>query len=268
MKRKYFLFFVISQACFSQSIDLKKIIENDSIFIDLNNAFLAPIEVTIQPLDTIKQNFKIKKHFIVNPKGTVTNILTFPIKIIQDTSRINIYKYVNIRATFGDPKQVKPDTSYLYTLPFSKGKHYKIIQSFNGKFSHTKAHSKYAIDFGLKIGDTITAARNGIVIFVKEDSKKHGKTDKYIDYANKMKILHDDGTIGEYVHLNFNGALVNVGDKISVNQPIGISGLTGFTTTPHLHFVVYKERSLSIPVFFKGYKNEVLIKKKFYRRQI
>lgn len=270
MKIKYFLiiFFVISHACLSQSIELKKSIKNDSVFIDLYNMFLAPIEVKIKPLDSLKPKFKFNDHFIVNPKDTISNILVIPNNIIQDTSKLSIDKYVNFRATFGDPKLVKPDTSYLYALPFPKRKRYKIIQSFHGKFSHYKLHSKYAIDFGLKIGDTITAARNGTVIFVKEDSKKYGKTEKYIDYANKVKVLHDDGTIGEYVHLKFNGAFVNVGDKVSIDKPIGLTGLSGFTTTPHLHFVVYKERSISIPVFFKGYENKTLIKNKFYRRKI
>lgn len=270
MKRNlYFILFLItSQLCTTQSINLSKEVKNDSVFIDLNNPFLAPIEVRIKRIDSLRQNFKFKERIIAYPKDTISNILVLPLHIIHDTANIKISKYVNLKATFGDPNNIIPDTNYLYTLPFPKGKSYKIIQSFNGKFSHTKLQSKYAVDFGLKIGDTITAARNGTVIFVKEDSKRHGKTEKYIDYANKIKILHENGTIGEYVHLDFNGALVDVGDKILTNQPIGISGLTGFTTLPHLHFVVYKERSISIPIFFKGYKNEILIKKKFYRRKI
>lgn len=71
--------------------------------------------------------------------------------------------------------------------------------------------------------------------------------------------------MAHYVHLNFEGALVEVGDIVEANQPIGISGMTGFTTIPHLHFVLYKARSISIPFTFKGIKHKKLKLGKYYR---
>ena len=56
--------------------------------------------------------------------------------------------------------------------------------------------------------------------------------------ANYVKIRHDDGTIGNYVHLQHDGVLVEVGDKVRTGDVIGMSGNTGFTTGPHLHFEV------------------------------
>jgi murein DD-endopeptidase MepM/ murein hydrolase activator NlpD len=73
-------------------------------------------------------------------------------------------------------------------------------------------------------------------------------------YANFIVVMHDDGTTGEYYHLQQDGSLVEVGDKVIAGQQIGLSGNTGHTTMPHLHFAVYRAtnraRPQSIPVNF------------------
>ena len=76
-------------------------------------------------------------------------------------------------------------------------------------------------------------------------------------------VLHDDGSMASYVHLDYEGVLVNLGDKVETGQAIGISGMTGFTTLPHLHLVIYKAKGISIPFQFKG-ERKVLKKGKFY----
>ncbi len=67
-------------------------------------------------------------------------------------------------------------------------------------------------------------------------------------------VLHEDGTTGEYYHLQQKGALVDVGDRVVAGQQIGLSGNTGHTTMPHLHFAVYRAtewgNTQSIPVRF------------------
>jgi murein DD-endopeptidase MepM/ murein hydrolase activator NlpD len=69
-------------------------------------------------------------------------------------------------------------------------------------------------------------------------------------------ILHNDGTTGEYYHLQHNGAFVKVGNSVAQGQQIGLSGNTGHTTMPHLHFGVYRAaewgNTQSIPVRFES----------------
>jgi len=73
-------------------------------------------------------------------------------------------------------------------------------------------------------------------------------------HANYIVILHDDGTTGEYYHLSRDGALVTAGDRVEAGDRIGLSGNTGHTTMPHLHFAVYRAgawgRTQSLPVRF------------------
>ena len=47
---------------------------------------------------------------------------------------------------------------YVYQLPFEKGKKVMLMQGYNGTFSHK---NKFAIDFRLRKGRKIYAARGG-----------------------------------------------------------------------------------------------------------
>jgi murein DD-endopeptidase MepM/ murein hydrolase activator NlpD len=72
-------------------------------------------------------------------------------------------------------------------------------------------------------------------------------------------IQHSDGTIGNYAHLLKHGVRVSVGQKIAAGAVIGLSGNTGFSSGPHLHFSVFKTKDgrerESIPIRF-GAANE------------
>ena len=258
------LLIAVIQKNFSQTIQSHKHIENDSIFIDFINPYLAPIEMNLSPKDSTKKYIKVKNYSVLKYNETLNNAVVIPIKKVKDTAKINISKFINFTMNFGLSTAII-DKNYKYHLPYPTGKSYKIIQSFGGDFSHYRTNSKFAIDFGLKIGDTITAARPGIVFYIKEDSKEYCGSLKCNDKANNILVLHDDGSIAHYVHLNYNGVLVEVGDTIKLDQPIGISGMTGFTTIPHLRFVIYKA-SKSIPFYFKGQKTKMLKKGWSYRR--
>ena len=266
MKQLFILasFILSFQLVDSQNLKGSKHVKNDSVYLGLINPFMVPIEIKLTALDSTKSFIKINPYGLLKEGDTLIQALVIPFDKVKDTSKINFKDYVKFKANFGNPNE-DYDKGFEYNLPFQKGKTYKIIQSFGGRFSHNKPHSKYAVDIGLAVGDTITAARSGKVFYVKEDSKEHCRTSKCIDMANKIYIIHDDGTMAHYVHLDFEGALVNVGDTVEVNQPIGISGMTGFTTIPHLHFVLYKARSISIPFKFRGIREKKLKQGKYYK---
>lgn len=137
-------------------------------------------------------------------------------------------------------EEVEVTYSFAYSLPYEKGTSHLLVQAYQSGFSHK---GEYALDFKMKRGTKICAARGGIVVEIKEDSKKGGLKWKYLSQGNHVIIKHDDGTYGNYWHLKFNGALVNVGDTIQQGQVIGLSGKTGYTAFPHLHFEVTTEFS-------------------------
>jgi murein DD-endopeptidase MepM/ murein hydrolase activator NlpD len=58
-------------------------------------------------------------------------------------------------------------------------------------------------------------------------------------FANFVIVKHDDGTQAKYVHFKPGGVLVSLGQKVKPGQIIGLSGNTGFSRGPHLHFEVF-----------------------------
>jgi murein DD-endopeptidase MepM/ murein hydrolase activator NlpD len=145
------------------------------------------------------------------------------------------------------------DDNYLYMLPYASGTSYRVIQGFDSRFSHSGVE-QFAVDFKMDTGTPVHAARDGVVARIEESNDKGCWQDGCGQYANFIVIMHDDGTTGEYYHLQQNGALVEVGDRVVAGQKIGLSGNTGHTALPHLHFAVYKatRRALaqSVPVAF------------------
>lgn len=154
--------------------------------------------------------------------------------------------------TIGD-KDALHDDEQLYLLPYESGKSYRVLQGYGSRFSH-RGLEQYAVDFNMSVGTPVHAARAGVVAKIEESNEKGCWDDGCGAYANYIVILHHDGTTGEYYHLNRNGALVDVGDHIAAGQKIGLSGNTGHTTMPHLHFAVYRAaewgNTQSIPVRF------------------
>ncbi|MCX8020633.1 MAG: M23 family metallopeptidase [Chitinophagaceae bacterium] len=132
---------------------------------------------------------------------------------------------------------LRDDTSYVYALPYLPGKRYKVIQGYFSRFTH---RNRAALDFNLKKGDTICAAREGVVVRVKEDGKRGGLNRKYRPQGNYIVIEHADGSRSGYWHLQYQGAFVQPGDSVKKGQAIGLSGKTGYALMPHLHFLVWK----------------------------
>jgi murein DD-endopeptidase MepM/ murein hydrolase activator NlpD len=112
------------------------------------------------------------------------------------------------------------------------------------------------VDFAMPIGTDVFAARAGIVFDVAAGSFTGG-TDRSRDlrHANVVRILHDDGTYAVYAHLNWNSIRVRVGDYVERGEYIADSGNTGYSSGPHLHFVVVRNSGMSVdsvPVQFAG----------------
>lgn len=128
------------------------------------------------------------------------------------------------------------DDNFAYALPFPAGEKYLMSQGYNGRFSHS---GKNALDFTMPVGTKVIAARGGIVTEIKEDSNRGCSNRDCLGLANLITIMHDDGSFADYVHLKKKGALVKVGDRVKRGDVIGLSGNTGFTSGPHLHFEVY-----------------------------
>jgi hypothetical protein len=140
-------------------------------------------------------------------------------------------------------------------LPFPEGKSYSVNQGNGGKFSHSDAMNRYAWDFDLPEGSTVTAAAAGRVVDVKQDGKCGGPSPDYFASNNYVIIDHGGGHFSKYMHLQHNSAKVKIGQIVRAGQEIALSGSTGFATSAHLHFQVSDYAGNSQSSIFIDYPN-------------
>ncbi|MGN6151478.1 MAG: M23 family metallopeptidase, partial [Lysobacteraceae bacterium] len=133
-----------------------------------------------------------------------------------------------------------------YTFPLQTDV-LRVEQGWGGSFSHRDAENRYGVDFAAPSGTPVRAARAGVVMEV-EDGFDGGGRDRANDLgrANFVRIVHADGTMALYAHLQRGGLRVRVGQRVGAGEPIGLVGATGFATGPHLHFAVQANRSLRL----------------------
>ena len=73
-----------------------------------------------------------------------------------------------------------------------------------------------------------------------------GQSDRFLARSNQIRILHDDGTMAVYAHLQPNSIKVRPGQLVATGQWLANSGNTGFSTGPHLHFVIQLNAGMSL----------------------
>ncbi|MEP7238603.1 MAG: M23 family metallopeptidase [Ferruginibacter sp.] len=132
---------------------------------------------------------------------------------------------------------IKDDSSFVYHLPYEENKTHLLVQ---GYFSHYTHKHRAALDFKMKKGTKVCAVRDGVVVRIKKDGHRGGSNIKYRADGNYIVIQHEDSTRSGYWHLKHDSVFVKVGDAVKQGQVIGLSGRTGYSYFPHLHFIVWR----------------------------
>jgi len=103
------------------------------------------------------------------------------------------------------------------------GERVSAYEQWNGPHGHE------GIDYDMDVGTPVASAGDGTVEFV-------GKGQGFGNYGNYVVINHGGGVKTYYAHLSeFD---VQQGDTVTAGQQIALSGNSGRTTGPHLHFAV------------------------------
>ena len=150
---------------------------------------------------------------------------------------LRYHRTIAIHARFGDPRAAP--TPYKYGLPYGHGRVFAVLQGFHGAFSH-RGSNEYAVDFDCPVATPVIATRPGVVVAVNAAAQGSGTTTEFLEdkRVNFVLVRHDDGTLGEYMHLSPSGVEVKPGQLVRRGQELALSGNTGFSSTPHLHFQV------------------------------
>ena len=221
----------------------------------------VPVEVEIRFLDSTKQvrlngsNTQKRFRAIVAP-GRQKLLVS-----IDPTTKNQWYYEYESSFAFGTPAsktEWNKDNGYLYGLPFDSKKQFLVAQGFNGSFSHNKEYNRYAVDIAMRPGTPIVASRSGIVIAYQDYFFRSGIEKKYRNRSNYIQILHDDQTTAGYYHLGLDSVIVKPGQRVEKEQMLATSGDTGYSSGPHLHFVIQQNQNttmVSIPFKFSGGEN-------------
>ena len=100
-----------------------------------------------------------------------------------------------------------------------------------------KSHN--GVDYGVGLGTPIQAAADGKVEKAGQDKTGYGIF---------VKLVHADGSSTIYAHLQ--EAKVREGYQVKAGQTIGLSGSTGNSTGPHLHFELLQNGLRLNPGFY------------------
>lgn len=229
-----FLLSIVGIACHQNTLPRERLIQykleiqqvdwdDSGVKISLANPVASPLRIWIlsDKNDSLAQQF--------NPLQLAPlQDTTFHLNWVRDDLQIESF--------LGDPArtvQVPP-----LGWPFNPHQKVRVLQGSRTNFTHQGSYAQFALDFDLKTGDTILAAHPGVVVGVVEGYSRGGNHAQWRDYANYLTLYDPtSGVFTQYAHLHFQGALVSLGDSVTQGQPIGLSGSTGHSTEPHLHFV-------------------------------
>ena len=133
------------------------------------------------------------------------------------------------------------DTGFTYILPIAPGKEtqaYEIQNTAKSTPDGKTLKNWYAIRLRMKPGDTLFAARRGVVTDVNVSSGQNDAGQSGTDGFNYIEIVHRDCSFGEYGIVKKDGSFVKPGQVVEAGQPIGLVGGDKFGRGSEVRFSV------------------------------
>ena len=188
-------------------------------FITKNNDYRVK-ESTAKVL-TLKENHKDINKKNINVNGKIKSINNKAINADQEMLTTSIVNK-------NDTKNVN---NFVLKKPVKGG---LTTSGFGDTISRTASHNGH--DWAVNIGTKVRAAAEGVVELAYFSES----------YGYNILINHNNGFKTRYAHLS--EVKVSKGEKVEQSQVIALSGSTGFSTGPHLHFEVVKDGKRVNPI--------------------
>jgi hypothetical protein len=217
-------------------------------FICENHAFCHYIvEVQVTGLDNLSSDQPLPFRKEVAP-GTTHLFNLVPV------NSNNAVKFNFSAAYLKGCLQPNPKTDITYLLPMSPGKEAQVYEMQNlgkAKSGDPEIRDWYVIRIKMTPGDTIFAARRGVISEMDVSSGANDSGSNQIGGTNFIEIVHADCTFGRYGIIKKNGAFVKPGQTVEAGTPIGLVGGDQYGRGSEIRFSVsYNEE------VFDGTRNE------------
>ncbi|KTD60784.1 peptidoglycan DD-metalloendopeptidase family protein [Legionella shakespearei] len=210
-----------------------------------------PLNVTdpIQYIEVTKP-YKASIPFHVSEKFYNTQSLT-----IKDLSKVDPQPEDMIRIDNETMKLKKIFAHYSNVNPFEKSFTAPLRGPVSSLFGLKRLYNKQprdphsGLDIAGPVGEPIHAIANGIV----------AETGDYFFTGNTVIIDHGMGVFSLYAHLS--KIMVQPGESIKQGQELGLVGMTGRVTGPHLHWTMIMNQTLVEPLLFVPVRNIATVPK-------
>ena len=216
----------------SAKLDIRHQYSDNQYQLTIKNLLACPSRIYLSsPDNDIDDIIGHSSPFVLVGKADTT---------IAVSNRGDLRDKIKIEFKWGNP-ELPIRTSKIERLPFPKSKNYELLQGNNSNPTHNHNVSRYAFDFTMKIGDTITSSQNGYVVTLIDDYIGWGHSSKWKAFSNQIMIYDNlSNLFTMYGHLKQHGSLVEFGQFVEIGQPIALSGKTGLAPEEHLHFNVFR----------------------------
>ena len=215
----------------------------------LPNQWLLVVAIPLDNRDpiqyiTLAKPYKASIPFHVSNKFYNTQRLT-----IKDIRKVDPQPEDMIRITEETKKLNKIYANYSNINPFQNEYTSPIRGPISSLFGLKRVYNKEPRDphSGLDI-----AASQGIPVHAVNQGTV-AETGNYFFTGNTVIIDHGMGVFSLYAHLS--KILVNTGESIKQGQEIGLVGMTGRVTGPHLHWTMIVNQTLVEPLLFIPLRN-------------
>jgi len=148
---------------------------------------------------------------------------------------------------YGIPLALSPNDHFYFSNPLSIRTDHNTTSNYRYGYYYTEADIVHTgIDISGTRGEPVFAAAGGKIFFAGY-GLLYGANDKEDPYGLAVMIRHDfsyNGYTLYTVYAHLDKITISRGDRVDEGSQIGVVGMTGSTSGPHLHFEVRIENTV------------------------